>query len=368
MKKKLLILNLLVTILLSLILLAACSSSPNDTNGSNGSSTTIKETNHTKNQLFDITFAGCTKGSKGITVLGSTATASSGNVFQELAFNIRSLSNSVEYIDYSTNISMELSNGHKYYGYCKSYKFMPETSDIIYVYFETSATENINGATITFKWDSYFLSSPDPTCTMYLSNSVESTLKTADVTGMYALSNATDGKWEGYCCINEDGKYWQVVDGIQSEGTWIFAGETNINIIVNKQSTIFEFVSGEGQYLGIKGSNYYSAKKLSNYVNYFYGIYEGSDLQINNTMVGRWLNPEEGVGFEFKNDKSAILFALDKTTSTWNGATGFTWSYANGEIRIIDGGSFDISSYVAKAYGANGEELYLNGFVFHKYQ
>lgn len=347
-----------VIIVIALIIVCAITSCAN-----NPSEPTI-ETNHARNQIFDITFAGCAKSDKGINALGTMDTASPGNVFQVLTFKVKSLSNSVEYFNFITdNVSLVLSNGHKYTGCFTSYKFMPEASDTIEIYFETIETENVNGAMVSFSWGY----SDASRCTMTL-DYVEPSIKPSDVSGMYVLCNPTNGVFIGHCCIKHDGKYWQVIDGIQSEGTWVFLGGYDINIILSgEQSTVCvlgRLISDQTPVLTLKNTASIFAVKLSANENYHYGIYEGTDLQINNTVVGTWLNYERGIGIIFYSDKSLGLCSYNQDTDSWDLALGSTWSYSDGKISILYSFGEEVSFHVASAY----RELYLDRNSFTKYQ
>lgn len=193
------------------------------------------------------------------------------------------------------------------------------------------------------------------------------------VKGMYALEDPSTGKGTGYCCLSNTGKYWQEIDGVQSEGNWRFEGAKGIICTINGQfAKTYRFESNDKVQQLEEGSYpYASAVKISTLVDYSYGIYEGSELQVKNTVVGNWFSTPSGtssrIGFTFNSDYSAIVYAYNPETKTWNGSAGFTWSYSAGKVTIAST-SFNMSFLIATATSYDSyplhTEMYLNGVVF----
>lgn len=193
---------------------------------------------------------------------------------------------------------------------------------------------------------------------------IGTSLSVNDLSGMYIFTDSDTGKYsDGYCCLQNSGLYWQVRKGIQKTGTWHLSEGTNVVISIDGQgSDIYNFTSS--QYLKKDNAQYPSATRISRFTNYFYGLYEGTELQIKNTVCGSWWNRDAKIGFTFNTDYSATVFTFDTNSNIWNGLSGFTWSYSNGQI-TLSGNDMTIYLIAASAYGEVGEkELYLQQNVY----
>lgn len=106
--------------------------------------------NETENALFSLKYLKYDEADKYSSTFGNHS-ASDGAIIKEIVLNVTNRTNSVQYIgDYgTTSISIVLSNGHRYSGTAAEfYKFFPEQTKEITVFFEVIDGESINGVRV----------------------------------------------------------------------------------------------------------------------------------------------------------------------------------------------------------------------------